>query len=932
MTTFLEQVAQELYAEYGDQISNLKMVFPSRRAGLFFGRALSGLIHRPMWQPTYHTINELMHSRSELHTVDQLRLLTELYLIYNDYHKDSFDKFYNFGQLLVADFDTIDKYMIEASKLYANLSELQDIDAQFATDNQDRELIVQFWRTFNQRRTEYTFQQTFLKLWQQLGPIYLRFKTRLREQGIGYEGMIYRDAVENIEDTEVDGTYCFVGFNALNECEKRLFKYFQATGHGRFFWDADLYYTQQEQQEAGLFIRRNMELLGGEKVGMVDLLGQPKKVDVYACPSDVMQCQALHRILEQISLEQGGAVGIETAIVLTNERLLPLAIRALPTVVDKVNVTMGYPITSTTPYVMLEHLIALQKNRQHGLYYYKDTLWLLGHTYVKQIATEAQLTQEIIQKQSVYIEAEYLALGGPKIAKIFRTDTINSPQEMASYLVECLCDFAPQVTESFEDKSRQEYLSITVDAIRRLMLLVKGCGIEISLGVFLTSLRSSLSSLRVPYSGEPLGGLQIMGILETRNLDFRNVIILSMDDENFPAAHLSKSYIPQNLRQGYHLPGDSEHLAVYSYYFFRLMQRAQRVSMLYSNSCSAGKTGEASRYISQLRYEWPHPIEWHNVELAVKQQTALRAISIDKSSMVMDNLRKRSFSPSAINCYIDCSLKFYYQYIAELKGAIEEFQEDISSQKSGTILHNSLAELYATIKSSKQIVKLIDKAELIDTVLDRQIEKAIDSRILGQAIQGKRSYMRSMVREYLLRILSFDAAAQPFSIEGIEQEVMAKITTTEGISVTIKGSADRVDGLSSGVVRIVDYKSGGDKMIFDSLEALFTDTNLLTDKYAPHNSAALQTLIYAWAFTQQSGRRTLPAIYAVCGMTTEDYSPYLVEKNSGPILELTPEIIDSLQKLLCGLFEEMFSDETPFTQTCYTQKCQWCPYNKICGR
>ncbi len=948
MKKFLIETAEALYATYGAEISDLHIIFPGKRARLFFNEALLAIAGgRPMWQPRYLSMDDLVRSLTPLAAGDRLRLVAELYRIYSAYHDEPFDRFFRWGEMLLADFDTVDKYLIDAEALYANVSDLHDIEDRFgglfAGNDEAMELVRGFWTTLNRRGVQSVEQQQFLKIWRSLFAIYTAYKARLRELGIGYGGMIYRDVAESLDPERADErfagrTFCFVGFNALNECEKRLFGYLKETGVGRFYWDYDNYFYRSEDQEAGRFIRRNVARFGDDAPGFErDNFVQAKRIEAISTPSDILQCKALYRELEAIYREQG-FVDKETAVVLTDESLLLPVLHSIPPEVGQLNVTMGYPLVHTVPYLLLERLLMLQSHVREGHFSHTDVLGLLSHPYVAERAGEAarEVARRIDTWQTVWVPTEFFE-GDELLRAIFRP--VDGVEQMQGYVEEILSGLGGVASDTEEARERKEFIFTILDNVVRLGHTVRECGIDLPRGIYIALLRQTLARCRVPYEGEPLSGLQIMGILETRNLDFDNVILLSLTDDTFPGNREGSSYVPFNLRQAFGLPTPQDHEAMYAYYFYRLIARCRRLTMMYSSAADDQRTGEQSRYIYQLEYESPHRVERANVNLRIDYRP-VEPIRVEKSPEILNRLRGMEFYPSKLNRYIDCPLKFYFADIERLETP-EQIEQEVTHLDVGNTLHRAMELLYGPLVGQPGAAQRIGtlSTDRKRRVVEQAMTDVMGAR--GQQIElsGRIMLHRDIVLRYVEQITRYDAArTDGFVVQGLERKVKHRFVLGGDRSVVLAGVADRVDLLADGSLRIVDYKSGGDRTEFESVEGLFVNERV--DKrtgelgYRAHNGAVLQTLLYALVFRAAERTDVSPALYVARKMGLPDFSPYLLceADDSRPLERLSTQQADALSQGLEQLLSSLLDPATPFTQTPYEQSCAFCDFRTICRK
>lgn len=905
MQSFLEQSAVALWQRYGEEISTLKLVFPSKRARLFFGEALSKLINRPIWQPEYLAIDDFVWGLSKFQQADNLRLIAELYKVYSRYHAEPFDKFYGWGLMLLQDFDSIDKYMVDARGLFRNISDLREIESQFADDSPELEIVREFWRSFAHGKVQSHEQQEFLRIWKSLADIYTEFKARLSELSIAYAGMAYRAVAEHINELYVEHhTYCFLGFNALNECEQKIFKALNERGDALFLWDYSSLYVDDKNQEAGRFIRRNIGKFP-QSFSLDNSYNKNLQIEVVSSPTDILQCKALTLKLEDICRRQG-YIDKETAIVLTDENLLNSVLSSIPDCVDRLNITMGYPVVNTLIYNLLERLLQLQARRRDSYFYHKDVVGILTHPYVDELnpAIAKRLTDKIQSDQKIYIDIKELH----EYNVIFSAN--NDVVGLHSYLLKVL-----SAVSATDDAERREYTFSLISTIARLGSTIENCGIELSVSIYISLLRQMLRQIRIPYTGEPLGGVQVMGILETRNVDFKNVIMLSVNDDNFPGNRVGQSYIPYNLRQAYGLPTSTDAEAMYAYYFYRLISRADNLTMLYTSAADDKSTGEQSRYIYQLEYESDFRVSRSDISLSI-QQPPIADIVVTKTPAIIEKLAVKRYAPSAINRYIACPVRFYFNDIERIKPA-ESVDEEFSKLNLGNTLHRAMELLY------KPFVGMANPQKYIERISDSDIDGVIDIALNEVAAEQSGAQVelgRDIVRRYVKQNIAYDSRrTDTYIIDKLECKSDVEIW---GYNFT--GSADRVDRLADGSIAIIDYKSGqGDSLDFQSIESLFD-----ADKT---NKAALQTLIYATMFSHSERVDVQPQLYISRKMRAENFSPLLNMKGE-KISKISSDFKAEFEAKLVDLMEQINDENVPFTQNPSERRCGYCDYKSICRK
>lgn len=959
MKGFLEEVAADLYARYGEGLSDRAVLFPSRRARLFFVDALGRIAGRPMWQPEWVTIDDLTGEISGLHTGDRVRLITELYKVYSAYHNEPFDKFYFWGDMLLTDFDTIDKYLIDAQMLFRNISEIKEIEADISYLTPAQLRILSFWSSFGEQADLSEEKRRFLAIWKTLGPIYRRFRERLSSLGIAYNGMVQRAAADRIRGGGFvfpePRRYVVAGFNALSECEKRLFGFLATAAETDFYWDYDSYYKDDPEQEAGMFVRSNVAQFPPRTELRHDNMQGEKQVVSVAAVSNAVQCKYAAAILaglarrrreEDPGIAAGArpALGKETAVVLTDENLLLPLLYALPADIGRVNVTMGFPLRQSLAYTFVERLVELQNHRRRKgdgcTFYHADVAGILAHPYVAECdaALTRTMHEEIVRDRRISVDAAWL--GRNELLKRIFTPAATW-RELSDYMLDVVAAVARQPYEGDDARQRVEFLAVIAEQVTKLRNSLDECDIDLTAEVYTSLLRRHLQTLRIPFEGEPLEGIQIMGILETRNLDFENVIILSMNDDNFPGNHMAQaSFIPYNLRAAYELPTPEHHEGVYAYYFYRLIQRAKTVHMLYCSHADDKSTGEPSRYIYQLDYESGFDVR--KVEVGVDVNLAETApIEVPKDEGVMVRLERfvdaqspATLSPTAFFRYVACPLRFYFHSIARLE-ADDEISEEVDAPMFGTILHAAVQTLYARIageahpgETLRAMIRTGEVAQAVEAAINQNYLQ--DKHATAEDYSGNLLLVKDIVIRYLRGgVMPYDAAHDAFSVSGLEEPVAYPFRFRAGgrdLEMKFAGIADRIDTLDDGALRVVDYKTGAPHLEFDGVESLFTGTG------KQRLSNILQTLLYAMMLHRSRGCDVEPALYYVRNMNRPGYSPQLDDKQTGVKGARYTLYRERFEELLRAQLAELYDTSVPFRQCEDADTCKYCDFNVICKR
>ncbi|GAK35457.1 hypothetical protein JCM15093_550 [Bacteroides graminisolvens DSM 19988 = JCM 15093] len=618
METFLNIVAKDIYTKIGNDLSKVAIVFPNKRASLFFNEFLADQSENPIWSPAYLSISELFQQLSVLKLADSVTLVCELYKVFIEETKSSetLDEFYFWGELLISDFDDADKNMVDTEKLFSNLQELKNIMSGYDyLDKEQEEAIQAFFQNFSiERRTQ--LKEKFISLWDKLGNVYNQFTCSLRTAGIAYEGLLYRDVIQTIKSESFKyDKYVFVGFNVLNKVESSLFETLQADNKAMFYWDFDVYYTQTTgfKHEAGEFINRNIQRFQSELKGQYfDNLRKPKNIKFISSPTENAQARFLPEWISEVYSNNER----ENAVVLCNETLLLPVLHSIPKHVNNLNITMGFPLSQTPVYSFIDALIDLQiigYKHKEGCFIYDAVLAVLKHPYTRMLSANAKdLERSILERNKFYpLPSE---LRKDEILDLIFTPCSNL-YSLCQYLKELISVAASLYREkegSTDDIFNQLYresLFKSYTSINRISNLIENGKLEVRVDTFRKLINKILSSLNIPFHGEPVIGMQIMGVLETRNLDFKNLIIMSLNEGQLPKSGGDASFIPYNLRKAFGMTIIEHKNAVYAYYFYRLIQRAENVTLLYNNSSDSLNKGEWSRFMLQLLLEWPNEIK-----------------------------------------------------------------------------------------------------------------------------------------------------------------------------------------------------------------------------------------------------------------------------------------------------------------------------------
>ncbi|SDA82027.1 PD-(D/E)XK nuclease superfamily protein [Algoriphagus alkaliphilus] len=954
MHSFLKNTAKEILEKH-ENLQNLSIVLPNRRAGLFFTQHLGTLISEPTWMPEVKTIEDIFYQYAGQRPADDLTLIFEVYRVYRDLHPnpEDFDRFFFWGEMILKDFNDVDQFMADAKRLYHQLAEFKEFesDQSFLTEGQV-ELIQQFWNSFI--RQDRMHQEKFLKFWELLNPLYQSFQASLDVSGLAYSGKLYRKVVEALDQLEKPEKHTiFIGFNAFTGTEEKLIKHFISRFGAEIFWDLDGYYLNDKNQEAGLFFREYQrdKVLGPTfpEIIPTQIQSRNAKIHTYATPLKTNQANLVGTILEQVKGEENWE---ETVVILPDEQMLFPILHSLPDQIDKVNVTMGYPVKNAPVYAFLEAVLEMQRfiKIEDGkvLFYHQAVRNLLSSIYLKTANPKfcEDLLLDIQAKNQIHISQENLQKGGEFFALIFQK--LESDQLFA-YLSKLMEDLAERLKE---EPLQRSYLYQCFKQLTRLReVFAKQDSLRVNREFFIRLFRQVFREVKLPFEGEPLQGLQVMGVLETRNLDFRRVIICNMNESSFPPSAGLNSMIPFNIRRAFGLPVQEQNDAIYAYTFYRLLHSAEEVHMIYTTAADQGKAGERSRYIQQMMVEMGLEIREEVIFVPIDQKSPEEIIIpkvpevlglLDRYLIRPDGTSETAFSPSALSVYLDCRLKFYLQYLAELKEK-DEVSEDIDAGVFGNLAHYSMENLYQGFMERKKrdVLEPGDFKDLRHLWVFPAIEQAVRTHYhLEDAaetkLNGQMAIARDVLQKYINRILEIDAASAPFRLVSLEKakKYQAKllIQTSKGSGeIALRGIIDRVDELN-GAIRLIDYKSGGDKKEFPDIPSLFDREN------KKRNKAAMQTMFYGLLYQATYPENTAvlkPAIFNLRELFSDDFNPYLQLKQAyktGIELNDYRDYQEAYEEGLKGLLEEMYDPEVPFSQTDDVEKCKYCPYKEMCGR
>jgi ATP-dependent helicase/nuclease subunit B len=944
---FLQEVSDHIFHNYKDTVEKLCIVLPNKRAALFLKQYLAKSFANSIWLPQIISAEELVADLSGLKTLEEVDLICHLYDSYRvSYGKDAepFDSFVKWGQLILQDFNEIDRYLADPAQLYENLKDIK---------------VIENWSLAQENLTEH--QNNYLRFMGSLGTIYRHYTQFLLQNKWAYQGLVYRQAVENVAKSDFASKYekiLFGGFNALNAAELFIFKYFLDQKKAELLWDADKYYLSDNLQEAGFFLRRNFSYFAQKDNSFInDNFSGQKDIKIISVPKQMGQAQVVKAALQELIDKRIPMDRV--AVVLANEKLLWPVLNQLPPSVNAVNITMEYPVKYSPTYAFIDQLIQIQsgfwrQNREHKTLYHKDVVSLLRQPLMRTYSRfkcpglrVSVITDLIVSRNLTFITQKQLQeLLGEHYVTLAPLIQPSNPEKycriISEVLENCITYFGGE-KQNNHSRIELEYLYILLRNFNRLQELIHKYPQFTEMNAFRQLFSQVVGNSTAPFVGEPLKGLQIMGVLETRTLDFDHVIMVNVNEGILPSGKSINSFIPNDLKRAFGLPLYTEKDAIYAYHFYRMLQKTTEVTIIYDSETDTFGKGEKSRFVTQLQLE----LKRYNPSVSISETVATykdfpdataNQISLQKDleklkpilKKAVSNEKYGALSPSALTSFKDCSLKFYFRYGVHLKET-QEVEESAEANTFGSILHLGLEKLYKPLAG-----KIVTPDEL--QIQLQKVEDVVNETFLdffevvpaGKSILQKEVivvYIKKLLRNDLRFIEELKLGNQYLSLHALEQEFTANIVLdlAEGpATIYIKGKIDRID-TCRGKYRVLDYKSSvkdSDKFVFTGFENLFHDRNY--DKQ-------LQLMIYAWLICKNgicSPEQLQPGIVPFKVFSEEP--KYILGEDKRPLMfteRLLSDFERSLKKFIAGIFDM----NLPFSQTADRKICEYCSYNVVCN-
>ena len=981
MKAFLKIVAKDMLEKYGTDMSDIAVVFPNKRASLFLNNYLAQLAHKPIWTPTYITISDLFRRHSDLKVADPIKSICDLHKTFVKCTgiDETLDHFYGWGQLLLADFDDVDKNMVDAKQLFANLSDIHELDdVSYLTDYQ-KEMIRKFFSNFSDDHNS-ELKKRFLQLWCHFYDIYTEFNQRMTEQGLAYEGALYRSVVSNESIEFRHKKYLFVGFNMMQVVELNLLNRLKKQGKAAFYWDYDQYYMDGNN-EAGHYIRQYLpyypnELADYPQQEIYNNMTKNKDITYISAPTENIQARYVNSWLKENGRYK---MGRNVAIVLSDESLLQSVIHSLPQEVGSINITIGYPLQQTPFYSLIQQLIQLQgigHPKQGDTYRLHYVLIALRHPYTRYISEKyTELLAKLDEQKRFYPSREFLSLDGDEgLTLLFRNleeatasqDEYN--RKLITYLLDVLRTIGTHAKE-LNDPLFHESLYRTYTLLNRLQDLIIAGDLQVDIITLERLIQQLIQTTSIPFHGEPAEGIQVMGVLETRNLDFDHILVLSCNEGKLPKGVNDSSFIPYSLRKAYGLTTVENKVAIFAYDFHSMLQRAHDITLTYNNATEDGQSGEMSRFMLQMMVESQHSIRRKTL---VAGQKPLRpaysdAQKTDEVMAVLDNIKM--ITPTFLNTYQRCQKQFYYKYVKGLLEPDEIDEDEVDNKIFGNIFHRAAELFYYTFASKDDIAtddqgkqRLIRPIVITADNLDHALkDTSLVYRLVDQAFReelfkvsssdyhpkynGLQLINKEVIASYLRQLITIDRRQAPFSIIGME----IVVSTTLGVATArgqklfrIGGFIDRLDSVATSGnpsvlgnlaerIRVIDYKTGRSRTSHPKdIEEVFSTQPLAIGK---HNDYYLQAILYS--LIVKNDRRYNPAqepvspgLLFIQNAGADDYDPTLKlgKELLTDVAPLEAEFTDHLRSLLADIYDPAL----PLKPTEDKKRCVFCPYAALC--
>ncbi len=963
---FLEEVARDIADFYQSlnqqEQENFAVVFPNKRSLRYFKKYFAKYLKKHSFI-TLIPWQQLLDSELEkFHKVPQIQLIAQLYLVVKrilgdkEEFKDlDFDNFFNLGQTILSDFNELDNYLVDVEKIFINIAELEQYQSlEFLTDEQFKAIKEYFGYYKTSREKQFKF---FLELFSALPQIYEEFKNDLLDNKLIYNGLRNRLINQKLEQGEQIFTQysyiAFVGFYALSKSERKIFDYLKNENKALFYWDYDTFYlnknlvrnlgySEQEsieaiqnvEHEAGFFLNMNLEKYPGRlKVKRNNILNTEKQVTVISTPRKVAQAKLLPQIFEQLDLQNNPQELAQTAVILLDETMLYPVLYSLPEYVDKINITLQFPLRLTSLFSFFQTWFAVVSVLLKGhKVYYKDLDNLSKLEIFQKVFPEtAQKLQNFLTStRHIYtnLPEELLDNDAFRIAKAQNHEQIFDALQQLIYKI-----------YKSSSKFEREYIYAVYTEVNKFYLAIENLkGIELNNELIISILKQILYTIRVPFEANSIDGLQVMTIMETRNLDFKNIILLGMNEGIFPQISRPHTFLTETIRRYYGLPVLKFQDSLYAYMFYRLLHNSQNIFLLYDSATESG-AGERSRFITQLENETS--LIKHKLNYIEELNLSEFDFEIPQGKLSGLLEQNKSISASALINYLQCPRKFLYQYVLKLNPQ-PDFENEIQINEFGNIVHTALENFYTNIINEKGN-RLITASDIekqmknLDAIIDKAIEEVLNNTEIIK--QGQNIFYLYIIKNFVNLVLNYDKAKiAPFELVTLERQdrksgFFYTVTLDNGKKITLQGIFDRLHKKGD-ILYLLDYKTGKKEHKF-YFEKLFDK-----EKFDSQLSPIFQLFTYLLIYTRKNlgAHKIVPLLYDIPNMTAKEFTPTLTLKESrGKNIELTEQnpqqinqLIEEFEAELKNLLEEIYAPEQNFPKTTNPKNCDGCPFYDIC--
>ncbi len=960
MEPFLKKTANYLYQQYGDNIGDICVVLPNKRACFFLKHYLLQQVEKTIWAPEILSIEDFIEKLSGLKFIDETTLLFEFYDIYKNIKlkdAENFDVFIEWAQTLVNDFNEIDKYLVETKKLFNYIKDnkkigIWDLQARPLTEAEKK--YINFFETFEN--------------------YYNKLTKKLKEKKQVYQGLAYRTLADKIENISIEWKkIIFIGFNALSKSEEKIIDVLMKNHKAEILLDIDKYYINDKQQEAGRFIRKFKTKWNIDKWEQDNFANnnEPKNINIIGVPQNIGQVKKAGQLLYDYYSKNNKNALKKTALVLADEKLLIPVLNSIPENIEQFNVTMGMPIKHTNIFNLFDAIFTLHenvyklgkiKNPDNYNFYYKDILKILNHPYFSEIfktnqVSDNNLIQKIQSSNRIFItNKEIIAhIINIPIADKYKeylnilTKIFESWQQEPAKAIECLSSVIGFITkqnnntESGECLTTQatdiEYINNFSEIIMQIKSFLKNYTAIDKIETLHNIFNKTAESSAISFSGKSLADLQIMGMLETRVLDFENVILLSANEKIIPSSKASSSFIPFEIKRVFELPTYKDREAIFAYHFYHLLQRAENIYLIYNADNTENnifEKGEKSRFITQIINELPK----YNPNIKIKQQflntpvedKITSKIEIPKTDDIIEKLKQKAceqgLSPSTLNTFIACSLKFYFHAVAEIKEP-EEIEESVDAATFGNVIHKALFDIYKPF-INKQITES-DITDITNTEIDKATQKSFKEYYKNGDIKHGKNFIlkqvaNKLIRNFLSKEKDFIKTNKDIKILYLEENFETNLPVnidSKSTDIKLKGKIDRIDETDN-AIRIIDYKTGNtdiNELKINDWDDLINNTKL---------NKSFQLLSYTYLFLKNN-----PAQAVINNKKTESGIISFRNLKQGLMTLSIPDTdnyINVFEEVLKQLISDIFDTTKPFTQTEKTEDCKYCPFKTICNR